>query len=126
MHTAAAAAAAKSRQLCPTLRDPTDSTHQAPPSLGFSRQEYWSGLPFPSLWDLPDPGIEPASPMSPASPALAGKFLLITGINNSVRYEAKKERNERLWEDREGNRIEPLLSLDQAFPHGAPRESQKS
>jgi len=64
--------------------------------------------------------------MSPASPALAGKFLLITGINNSVRYEAKKERNERLWEDREGNRIEPLLSLDQAFPHGAPRESQKS
>ena len=36
--------------------------HQAPPSLGFSRQEYWSGLPFPSPWDLPDPGIEPRSP----------------------------------------------------------------
>ena len=31
---------------------------QAPPSMGFSRQEYWSGLPFPSLVDLPDPGIE--------------------------------------------------------------------
>ena len=36
--------------------------HQAPPSMGFSRQEYWSGLPFPSPGDLPDPGIEPGSP----------------------------------------------------------------
>ena len=37
--------------------------HQAPPSMGFSRQEYWSGLPFPSPGDLPDPGIEPRSPV---------------------------------------------------------------
>ena len=36
--------------------------YQAPPSMGFSRQEYWSGLPFPSPGDLPDPGIEPRSP----------------------------------------------------------------
>ena len=36
--------------------------HQAPPSVGFSRQEYWSGLPFPSPGDLPNPGIEPGSP----------------------------------------------------------------
>ena len=36
--------------------------YQAPPSLGFSRQEYWSGLPFPSPGELPDPGIEPRSP----------------------------------------------------------------
>ena len=36
--------------------------HQAPPSIGFSRQEYWSGLPFPSPGDLPDPGIELWSP----------------------------------------------------------------
>ena len=36
--------------------------HQASLSLGFSRQEYWSGLPFPSPGDLPDPGIEPMSP----------------------------------------------------------------
>ena len=35
--------------------------HQAPPSMGFSRQEYWSGVPFPSPGDLPDPGIEPRS-----------------------------------------------------------------
>ena len=45
-----AAAAAKSLQLCLTLCDPTGGSpaHQAPLSLGFSRQEYWSGLPFPS------------------------------------------------------------------------------
>ena len=40
--------AAKSLQSCPTLCDPIDSSHQAPLSLGFSRQEHWSGLPFPS------------------------------------------------------------------------------
>ena len=39
--------------------------------MGFSRQEYWNGLPFPTPGDLPDPGTEP---MSPASPALAGRF----------------------------------------------------
>ena len=44
----AAAAAAKSLQSCPTLCDPIDAAHQAPPSLGFSRQEHWSGLLFPS------------------------------------------------------------------------------
>ena len=36
--------------------------YQAPPSMGFSRQEYWSGSPFPSPGDLPDPGLEPGSP----------------------------------------------------------------
>ena len=36
--------------------------HQAPPSMGFSRQEYWSGLPIPSPGGLPDPGIKPVSP----------------------------------------------------------------
>ena len=38
------------------------AAHQAPLSIGFSRQEYWSGLPFPSPGDLPDPGTEPRSP----------------------------------------------------------------
>ena len=37
--------------------------HQTPLSMGFSGQEYWSGLPFPSPEDLPNPGIEPKSPM---------------------------------------------------------------
>ena len=49
-------------QSCPTLCDPWTVAHQAPPSMGFSRQEYWIGLPFPSPGDLPDPGIEPRSP----------------------------------------------------------------
>ena len=43
------------------------AARQAPLSMGFSRQEHWSGYPCPSPWDLPDPGIEPASLMSPAS-----------------------------------------------------------
>ena len=47
---------------------PWTVAHQAPLLMGFPRQEYWSGLPFPSPRDLPDPGIEPASP------ALAGGF----------------------------------------------------
>ena len=38
---------------------PWTAAHQAPPSMGFSKQEYWSGLPFPSPGDLSDPGIEP-------------------------------------------------------------------
>ena len=45
---AAAAAAAKLLQSCPTVCDPTDGSPLAPLSPGFSRQEYWSGLPFPS------------------------------------------------------------------------------
>ena len=44
-------------QSCPTLCGPWTVAHQAPLSMGFSRQEYWSGLPFPSPGDLPDPGI---------------------------------------------------------------------
>ena len=59
-------------QLCPTLFNSMDhSPPQAPLSMGFSRQKHWSGLPSPFLGELPDPGIEP---VSPASPALAGRF----------------------------------------------------
>ena len=50
---------------------PGTVARQGPPSMEFSRQKYWSGLPFPSPGDLPDLGIEPTSP---ASPALAGGF----------------------------------------------------
>ena len=41
---------------------PWTVAYQVPPSMGFSRQEYWSGLPFPSPGDLPNPGTEPGSP----------------------------------------------------------------
>jgi len=60
-------------QLCVTLCSPLNCSPQAPLSLGFSRQEYCSGLPFSSPRDLPDPGMEPTSLVSPA---LAGRFFL--------------------------------------------------
>ena len=56
-------------QSCLTLCDPTDCVaHQAPLSMGFSRQEYWSRLPFPFLGDRPNPRIKPRPP------ALTGRF----------------------------------------------------
>ena len=45
-----------------SLRTPWTVAYQAPPSIGFSRQEYWNGLLFPSPGDLPHPGIEPWPP----------------------------------------------------------------
>ena len=53
-------------QSCRTLATPLTVAHQASLSLKFSRQEYWSELPFPSLKGLPNPGIEPWSPASQA------------------------------------------------------------
>ena len=49
-------------QSCPTLCDPVTVAYQASQSMEFSRQEYWSRLPFVSPGDLPNPGIEPGSP----------------------------------------------------------------
>ena len=51
---------------------PRTAVHQAPLLMEFSKQEYWSGLPFPTPGDLPNPGIEPMSP------ALAGRFFTTT------------------------------------------------
>ena len=61
--------------------------HQAPLSMGFSRQEYWSGLPFPTPEDLPNPGIKPTSL---TSPTLAGGFFITSttweaGVGNNSR-----------------------------------------
>ena len=61
-------------QLCPTLCDPWTVARQALLSTGFSRQEYWSGLPFPISGDLPYPGIKLESLVFPA---LAGRFFII-------------------------------------------------
>ena len=59
-------------QSCPTPCNPMDYIgHQAPLSMEFARQEYWSGWPFPTLGDLPNPGIESVFLMSPL---LAGGF----------------------------------------------------
>ena len=56
------------------LATPWTAAHQAPPSMGFYRQEYWSGSPFPSPGDLPDPGIEPVSPTLQAVSCITGGF----------------------------------------------------
>ena len=68
-------------QLCLTLCDPI--ARQAPLSMGFSRQEYWSELPCPSTGNLPDPGIKPVSLMSPA---LAGRFFTTGPPGKSQHY----------------------------------------
>ena len=60
-----------SAQSCLTLATPGTVAHQAPLSVGFSRQESLSGFPFPPPGDLPDPGIKPRSPVSVA---LGGRF----------------------------------------------------
>ena len=67
-------------QLCATL---WTVARQAPLSMGFSRQEYWSGLPCPPPEDLPDSGIEPTCP---TSPALAGVFFT-TSVSPEVLYQ---------------------------------------
>ena len=69
-----------------TLRDSMAVAHQAPLSMGFPRQEYWSGEPFPPAGDLPDPGIEPAST------ALAGRF-----FTTSATWEALRSRVHSEW-----------------------------
>ena len=60
------------------LREPLVRRQGSPPSLGFSRQEHWSGLPFPSEGDLPNPGIEPRSP------ALQADFICSGGLRPLV------------------------------------------
>ena len=70
----------KSLQLCLTLCDPMDCTPQAPLSMGFSRQEYWSGLPFPPPGDLPAEGSNCESLISAA---VAGGF-----FTTSITWEA--------------------------------------
>ena len=60
------------------LATPWKAAYQAPPPMGFSRQQYWSGLPFPSPGDLPNPGIELTSP------ALAGGFFTTAHLGSTV------------------------------------------
>ena len=65
---------------CPTLATPWTAARQAPLSMGFSRQGYWGGFPFPSPGDLPDPGIEPRNAEPPelqADSLLTAKFPLL-------------------------------------------------
>ena len=72
---------------------PWTVAYQAPPSMDFSRQEYWTGLPFPSPGDLPDPGIEPRSSAFQADNLTSeppGKFLcLLFHLMLKIFFEAR-------------------------------------
>ena len=80
---------------------PWTAAYQTPPSMGFSRQEYWSGLPFPSPGDLPDPGIEPRSPAFQADALTSeppGKPLRILCKHQEIStYPALREHLLLLW-----------------------------
>ena len=67
-------------QSCPTLCNPMDCSYQAPLSMGFSRQEYWSGVPSPSPGDLPDPGVKAGSPVLQAD-TLPSETQTMTGVS---------------------------------------------
>ena len=75
-------------QLCLTLYNLVDIAHQDPLSMEFSRQEHWSGLPFPSPGDLPSSAIEP---VSLASPALAGWSLPLSHLESPSTPEAGEQ-----------------------------------
>ena len=92
-------------QLCPTLCNPTDCS-LAGYSVVFSRQEYWSGLPFPSPGDLPNPGIEPRSPAlqadsllsePPGNPYVLLTLWLIPTTAMYVRYYSHFTGGETVW-----------------------------
>ena len=64
---------------------PWTVAHQAPPSMGFSKQDYWSGLPFPSPGDLPNPRIKPALQAEALTSEPPGKPKQIIHINNYLK-----------------------------------------
>ena len=93
---------------------PRTVVHQAPLSTGFPRQQYWSGLPFPSPGNLPDPGIEPASL---TSAALVGGFFTTEPMGKPVimaPYKIKKECY-LLWSCLVDSRRMLLFMVEQAF-----------
>ena len=65
---------------------PWTVAHQAPLSMGFSRQEYWTGLPFPPPGNLPDPGIEPTALVSPT-------------LSRQILYQLRHQRSTSFWEN---------------------------
>ena len=73
---------------------PWTVAYQAPLSMGFSRQQYWSALPFPSPGDLPDPGIEPGSPTLqadtlPSEPPAVNPLYTFSKVNFLILYQEK-------------------------------------
>ena len=82
-------------QSCPTLHNPWTVARQAPVSMEFPRQEYWSGLPFPSPEDLPHPGIKPSSPALQADSDICFLGLVWTSQKN-LRFATSVEEKQSL------------------------------
>ena len=75
--------------------------HQAPMSIGFPSQEYWSGLPFPSTGDLPNPGIEPRSPALQMVSCIAGILYAFNYVKQELTktiYHTRNQNNGYPWE----------------------------
>ena len=107
---------------------PWTVAHQAPPSMGFSRQEYWSGLPFPSPGDLPDPGIKPRSPALEADALTSeppGKPIVWPQVNNREGTQPRPSAENRI-KDLLGTappiRTRPSFPLSQSLPSGSFRK----
>ena len=79
------------------LCSPTDCTHQAPLSMGFTRQEYWSELLFPSPENLPNPGIEPVSLVYPALQVDSLPTVPSGKSSRKARLKKKKTNNTKCW-----------------------------
>ena len=95
---------------CPALGTLWTVAHQAPLSMGFFRQEYWTGLPFPLPRDLPTPGIKPKSP---AAPALQVDSLPLTnqGSAKSCHIHSKLSKRTYLNRVRENERMTEVMLL---------------
>ena len=102
----------KVTQSCPTLVTPWTVACQVPLSMGFSRQEHWRGLPFPSPGDLPNPGIKPMSPALQADSLpteLVGKPIYDNPIANIILNGGKLKAFPLKSETRQGCPLSPLL-----------------
>ena len=105
-------------QSCLTLCNPWTVAHQSPRSMGFSRQEYWSGLPFPSPGDVPDPGIEARSPTlqadaltsaSPGKPLNTRIQVLTLKISREERKPGRRKKGEEAGDG--GQKVWPYRHL---------------
>ena len=101
---------------------PWTAARQAPLSMGFSRQEYWSGLQCPPPGGLSDPGIEPRSP------ALEGEFFTIEPPGDTG-FRSKTESLSKMvlfWEKQKYRMVQYVLSRRGRRPHSCPHSSQAS
>ena len=107
-------------ELCPTLfSTPWTVAHQTPSFVGFPRQEYQSGLPFPSPRDLPDPGI------GPSSPVLAGKFFTTEPPGKPIILYYDPERNKTFTNFKNTTAPRIVIKVQSPIPEGA-REKHRT